>query len=115
VLGFDWPVLRRHVHRWLGTKLPWPANIWDTGLVEKAIAGNLPLSNQETTLQLFERFADTPASVPWSLDYCLQDPGLSVGVDRQDCRYRVWAIHTLYQSQRTTLLAAGRQGPPGCW
>jgi hypothetical protein len=74
IIGFDLPVLQRHFLRWLGDDADWLTRIscWDTGLLEKGIAAEVPREDGEPWLAYFNRVRNVRASgVRWGLDYCV--------------------------------------------
>jgi hypothetical protein len=74
IIGFDLPVLQRHFLRWLGDDANWLTrnSSWDTGLLEKGVAAEVPREDGEPWLRYFNRVHKVRAcGVRWALDYCV--------------------------------------------
>jgi hypothetical protein len=110
LVRMKWPLLLNNLRRYAGGQdVPAPA-LLDVGLLQKALGADWYPTRRESLADFQERVNDRPAKgVSWSLTYCMHQHHLEPGVPPSDPRYKLLAVHQLYQAHRRVTLPAGRR------
>lgn len=119
--NFDAPFLCNHFHRWLGKELKFgPNEIWDTGMIEKAVQINSVPDRRDTMQAWSKRVSGARVKdVNWGLtEHCIPKYDLAVryGLDESQAHgagYDSYVTHLLFETFRQLAVEAPPllQGP----